>query len=1085
MITAECIKLLKSVLSRPNMNETQLKETFVLYLIPMFPDTECRSRLEAFPQGAEEHVVTLTSSETKSTWGFIDTLHGKLVIEFKANLAKKRARREGILELRRYVSALWTQHGPDSSFCGVLTDVLRWELYRPVPTKQPKDGKYNADMVSLELVESVKIEEATHDSAQSLLLLLKRILIDENLSALSAENLLTDFGDFGGHYSWLLPEINKIVAEAAEKQDVELLLSLWRKYQYYNAREFESGDEYYYYSRQVYVVLLSRILVAILFTTSSDMDSGVDAIRDILTGRLDSVRRRITNLVVRDFFGWITDAPWIDRFIPIALHLYHGLRSYDFTTAREQNVLRLVYDNLLPETRRDELGQHSTPEILAKEIVSDVLEGREPPYRCLDPACGSGTFLQLILQETLSRLDSALNADEQLRILVDTVTGIDIDPVAVTISKAVWAMTLSDLLNKAQSRVTIPVYLADSLFLAKSGSNRMGATRTQNELHHIVFDDTRIAVPGQLLDNMRAFDKFVIFCNQVAKRAVELHSGKPKKLKDLISETWLGRSETITQIAADINLEEPTLASAAESFVYELACRIIAKRNGVWAFVVSNSYRPSFLAGRFDIIVTNPPWLTMSSLSEPNYENQLKLRAGSYSVIPAGQSFLHLEIATTFLLHSVSHFLRSDGVCAFVLTRSIFDGDNHDPFRRGAYSKGELPVPLVISKIWDLESVENLFRIPSCIVFGRKGSLEEVRPDEPIPGRIISSLPIDASTARDAIISLRRLGTKTAWSYSGGMYEDILREGHYRLWFRQGADLMPRTALFVETVTEQYTLPALVEVQTSEIEVNNRLGKVLKGRCFRGLVNSCYLFRTVTSNVLLPFHILDDKLPLVLLPVKFVNGKPVVLSSMEQTMAGHSDTAEWFDTIDDEPEIKDNKIGDRIDYRGKLTRQEYTEWKYLVHYGASGKDICAAVQTGHRDLDFPFIADQTTYVYGTNDEREASYIAGVLNAPVLNDRVRDFQAKGLFGARHIHKKVLDLIPEYEAENNDHKRITGIALSAATKAAECVNEAMTNLSTSLGRRRRLLREEISDELSELNPIVEKVLDSIFKSSAPKS
>ena len=49
------------------MNETQLKETVVLYLIPMFPDTEYRARLEAFPQGAEEHVVTLTSSETKST----------------------------------------------------------------------------------------------------------------------------------------------------------------------------------------------------------------------------------------------------------------------------------------------------------------------------------------------------------------------------------------------------------------------------------------------------------------------------------------------------------------------------------------------------------------------------------------------------------------------------------------------------------------------------------------------------------------------------------------------------------------------------------------------------------------------------------------------------------------------------------------------------------------------------------------------------------------------------------------------------------------------------------------------------------
>jgi len=77
-----------------------------------------------------------------------------------------------------------------------------------------------------------------------------------------------------------------------------------------------------------------------------------------------------------------------------------------------------------------------------------------------------------------------------------------------------------------------------------------------------------------------------------------------------------------------------------------------------------------------------------------------------------------MELGTLFLLRAADLYLKEGGMIAFVLPRSIFSSDQHDALRQGTF-KG---VPLSWSELWDLESVEPLFNVPACVLFGRKTS---------------------------------------------------------------------------------------------------------------------------------------------------------------------------------------------------------------------------------------------------------------------------------------------------------------------------------------------------------------------------
>ena len=67
-----------------------------------------------------------------------------------------------------------------------------------------------------------------------------------------------------------------------------------------------------------------------------------------------------------------------------------------------------------------------------------------------------------------------------------------------------------------------------------------------------------------------------------------------------------------------------------------------AGRNGIWAFVLRNSFRPALVAGRFNGVVTNPPWLALSKIASNPYQDALKAKAEAYGIKAPGSSHLHV-----------------------------------------------------------------------------------------------------------------------------------------------------------------------------------------------------------------------------------------------------------------------------------------------------------------------------------------------------------------------------------------------------------------------------------------------------------
>jgi hypothetical protein len=121
------------------------------------------------------------------------------------------------------------------------------------------------------------------------------------------------------------------------------------------------------------------------------------------------------------------------------------------------------------------------------------------------------------------------------------------------------------------------------------------------------------------------------------------------------------------------------------------------------------------------------------------------------------------------------------------------------------------------------------------------------------------------------------------------------------------------------------------------------------------------------------------------------------------------------------------------------------------------------------------VVDHTVYCLEPANAGEASYLLSVLNAPIVDARIKDAQARGLWGARHVHKKVLDLpIPRFDPESPQHTELAEIGETCARRVQEWIDSGGSGTTKSTGVLRRRVREMLADELAEIDGIVKPLL-----------
>ena len=444
----------------------------------------------------------------------------------------------------------------------------------------------------------------------------------------------------------------------------------------------------------------------------------------------------------------------------------------------------------------------------------------------------------------------------------------------------------------------------------------------------------------------------------------------------------------------------------------------------------------------------------MSGLGDNPYRKVLTDRAKLYGIRPPGQSFLHLELGTTHLLHAVDRYLAPDAAVACLIPGSLFNGHHHELFRRREFVTAARPIGLEISEMWKVEP--GTFKYPGAAVIGHKRAYTAGLSKTAIAGFLAHQGGLEASD-----FSVRAIGNKrTAWV--------LEREGlpaaasTAAVIPQQGADLMPRTAVCIEIVRE-----AGAEYRVSTPSHGTAYGftvkaaKELKNERFPGNVAPRFVYRMAQSENLLPFVFGEYCAPIAIPAVRDDHGEWRILDESDIRGQGFTETARRFRTINDKLEQvgQGKKLQQRIDERMKLSRQVMPQDGHLILAGAGGKHICAAcVQIGG---DGNLVVDQTLYWRVVPEEVQAWFCIGMLNSHAMTDAITPFNPKGAFGERHIHALPYRLMPEFDPASEDHLQVAALARQIAALAEDIVagDEYLLDPNRALPSRRRRLRLQL--------------------------
>jgi len=113
----------------------------------------------------------------------------------------------------------------------------------------------------------------------------------------------------------------------------------------------------------------------------------------------------------------------------------------------------------------------------------------------------------------------------------------------------------------------------------------------------------------------------------------------------------------------------------------------------------------------------------------------------------------------------------------------------------------------------------------------------------------------------------------------------------------------------------------------------------------------------------------------------------------------------------------------------------------------------------------------------------ASIIVGLVILGIIGmvieerDRlIKPMQSRGLWGPRHICKKVLELpIPKFDAKNPIHHQISGLGKECSRKVEGWLKSGSMGKIISIGKLRSMVRETLKDELLGINTLVKEILE----------
>lgn len=203
-------------------------------------------------------------------------------------------------------------------------------------------------------------------------------------------------------------------------------------------------------------VLVKMIMKVILCDDESVSDE------DVILGKF-AEQWKIRNYCYPDWYCWpvFEMGEGFGKVMQSVRRIVAGYRKdillKEFVQNNNSDYIKQMYEAVIPRELRHALGEYYTPDWLAEETLGRALSFSGPTrdQKIVDPTCGSGTFLFKAITEKRK-------AGQSLGDILNSVSGIDINPLAVLTAKTNYLLAIIDLID-GETEIEIPVYNADIL----------------------------------------------------------------------------------------------------------------------------------------------------------------------------------------------------------------------------------------------------------------------------------------------------------------------------------------------------------------------------------------------------------------------------------------------------------------------------------------------------------------------------------------------------------------------------------------------------------------------------------------------
>ena len=409
----------------------------------------------------------------------------------------------------------------------------------------------------------------------------------------------------------------------------------------------------------------------------------------------------IRNFLEGDFFGWYLEE-WTPEIEEALRTVVKKLAEYSFITLDTdpdgtRDLLKKLYQNLMPQELRHDLGEYYTPDWLATQLLNKLHGGppdrvpRSPHERLLDPACGSGTFLVLHLRDIRLHARDVLlpqnrmTRKQLLENILANVVGYDLNPLAAISARTNYLLALGDLLDEIEGEIDVPVYLADAVMTPTAGD-------TLDKIGKIIFPTSvgEFALPQSLVK--------AAYIDSLAN-LLEQHVRND-------SSTEVFRNALCAEFPLDAKRDQQDIAIVEELYS-QLRELDRQKINGIWARIIKNAFAPLFQPA-FDCIAGNPPWINWANLPDEYRQRTASLwrvyRLFEHSGLRARTGAAMDDLSVLMLYVAADKYLKPSGRLGFVITQSIFKtAGGGEGFRRLQLGNGE---HLKVVQVDDFSSVQ-------------------------------------------------------------------------------------------------------------------------------------------------------------------------------------------------------------------------------------------------------------------------------------------------------------------------------------------------------------------------------------------